>query len=141
MQKISTIVTHMTSAIKTVSKRATPASRRAENALATGNFAVFKTGGKQYRVSVGDLIKIEKIKGEFVVGDKVEFDQVLLKDNGTATTIGTPTIAGAKVSAEIVTIDRGPKLVVMRYIQKSRSGPKKNGHRQPFFEVKITAIA
>lgn len=134
------MVTHMTRATKTLSKRATPASHRAENALVTGNFAVFKTGGKQYRVSVGDLIKIEKIKGEFNVGDKVEFDEVLLKDNGGTTIIGAPTITGSKISAEITIIDRGPKLVVMRYIQKSRSGPKKNGHRQPFFQVKITAI-
>lgn len=137
------MVIHMAHATKTItkSKAATPASRRAENALSTGVFAVFKTGGKQYRASVGDLLKIEKIKGEFAIGDKVDFDQVLLKDTAGVTTIGTPTIAGAKVSAEIVAIDRGPKLVVMRYIQKSRSGPKKNGHRQPFFQVKITAIA
>lgn len=131
----------MANATKTVSKRATPASRRAENAVSTGNFAVIKTGGKQYRVSVGDLIKIEIMKGEYNVGDKLVFNEVLLKDNGGTTTMGTPTIAGSSVSAEIVAIDRGPKLVVMRYIQKSRSGPKKNGHRQPFFEVKITSIA
>jgi large subunit ribosomal protein L21 len=104
-------------------------------------FAVMLTGGKQYRVSVGDSVKIEKIKGEYKIGDTLEFNEVLLKDNGTDTTIGTPTIAGAKVSATIEDIARAPKVISMRYIQKSRSGPKKNGHRQPYFKVKITAIA
>ncbi len=137
------MVIHMANATKTVKKSssATPASHRANNALSTGLFAVFKTGGKQYRVSVGDLVKIEKIKGDHNIGDKVEFNEVLLKDTDGVTTVGAPTIAGAKVSAEIVDIARGAKLVVMRYIQKSRSGPKKNGHRQPYFQVKITAIA
>lgn len=104
-------------------------------------FAVMMTGGKQYRVSVGDSVKIEKIKGEYKIGDKLEFNEVLLKDNGSETVIGTPTISGAKVSATIEDIARAPKVISMRYIQKSRSGPKKNGHRQPYFKVKIEAIA
>src|SRR5438105_4226633 len=96
-------------------------------------FVVIKTGGKQYKVSAGDVINIEKMIGEFKVGDKVEFSEVLLKDNGSETTIGSPTIPGAKVTGEIEEIGRGKKVIIMRYKQKSRSGIPKNGHRQPFF--------
>ena len=109
-------------------------------------FAVIQTGGKQYRVAVGEEIKIEKIlKGprggadEHKEGDKVVFDNVLLVDNGTDTTIGTPFIAKAKVTGTITKIGRNPKLVVIKYKQKSRYF-KKNGHRQPFFQIKIDAL-
>jgi large subunit ribosomal protein L21 len=102
-------------------------------------FAVIKTGGKQYKVAVGDSVKIEKITGEYKVGDKLVFDQVLLVDNGKDTTIGMPTIKGAAVKATIAEIGRAQKVTVIHYKQKSRYF-KKNGHRQPFFEVKIDAI-
>jgi large subunit ribosomal protein L21 len=102
-------------------------------------FAVIQTGGKQYRVSVGGLVSIEKIKGEFKAGDKVSFDKVLLVDDGKDTTIGTPYIKGAKVESEIVEIGRSRKVMVVKYKQKSRY-LKRNGHRQPFFKVKITSI-
>lgn len=102
-------------------------------------FAVIKTGGKQYRVSVGDSIKIEKLKGEHKKGDKVSFDQVLLVDTGAETTIGAPMIAGAKVEGEITVVGRAPKVTVIKYKQKSRYF-KKNGHRQPYFKIAITAI-
>lgn len=104
-----------------------------------GEFAVITTGGKQYMVAVGETITIEKMKGEFAKGDTVVFDQVLLLDNGTDTTIGTPYIAGAKVTGEISLIGRAQKVVVLKYKQKSRY-QKKNGHRQPFFKITITAI-
>lgn len=126
---------------KTITKSAAKAPvRKAKTADAAGTFVVFKTGGKQYRVSVGDSVKIEKIIGDHKIGDKIEFNEVLVKDNGSETTVGTPFIAGAKVSAEIEDIARHAKVIAMRYIQKSRSGPKKNGHRQPYFKVKILAI-
>lgn len=102
-------------------------------------FAVIKTGGKQYRVSTGDVIRIEKIKDVTEVGQKLVFDEVLLVDNGKDTTIGTPIISGAKVSAEVTNIGRADKVTVIKYLAKSRYF-KKNGHRQPFVEVKITAI-
>ncbi len=102
-------------------------------------FAVIKTGGKQYKVSAGTTVSIEKIKGDFTKGDKISFDEVLLKDDGSDTTVGTPFISGAKVDAEIVEIGRAKKLLVMKYKQKSRY-LKRNGHRQPFFKVKITSI-
>ena len=102
-------------------------------------FAVIFTGGKQYKVSEGGLVSIEKIKGEYKKGDKLVFDKVLLVDDGKDTTIGTPYITGAKVNAEIVEIGRTRKVMVVKYKQKSRY-LKRNGHRQPFFKVKITSI-
>lgn len=103
-------------------------------------FAVIKTGGKQYKVSKGDVLRVEKIKGEHEAGDKITFDKVLLVDNGKDTTIGTPYIDGATVEATISKIGRAQKVMVVKYKQKSRYH-KKNGHRQPFFEVKIEKIA
>jgi large subunit ribosomal protein L21 len=102
-------------------------------------FAVIKTGGKQYKVAKGDTVSIEKIKGEFAKGDKVSFDKVLLVDNGKDTTIGMPFIDGAKVEAEISEIGRARKILVVKYKQKSRY-LRRNGHRQPFFKVKILSI-
>lgn len=102
-------------------------------------FAVIKTGGKQYKVSVGDVVTIEKLNGEFAMGDKIVFDQVLLVDNGKDTTIGTPIIDGAKVEGIFQETGRAKTLMVMKYKAKSRY-LKKNGHRQPFTKVKITAI-
>ncbi len=104
-----------------------------------GEFAVIQTGGKQYKVSEGGLLSIEKIKGEYSKGDKISFDKVLLVDDGKNTTIGTPFITGAKVDAEIVEIGRARKILVVKYKQKSRY-LRRNGHRQPFFKVKILSI-
>src|SRR3989338_4258060 len=103
-------------------------------------FAVIQTGGKQYKVSKGSVLSIEKMKGEYKKGDKLSFDKVLLVDNGKDTTIGTPYISGAKVDAEIVEIGRARKVLVVKYKQKSRY-LRRNCHRQPFFKVKINAIA
>ena len=113
-----------------------------------GGFAVIETGGKQYRVAVGDAIKIEKIKetasakaAALKEGDAIVFDKVLLIDNGVdSTDIGTPYIEGAKVSGTLVEIGRNAKVIVIKYKQKSRYF-KKNGHRQPYFKVKIEKIS
>lgn len=102
-------------------------------------FAIIETGGKQYMVSEGDTVKIEKISGTFAEGDPVSFDKVLMVDNGHDTTIGAPYITGAKVSAEVKKIGRAKKVTVIKYKAKSRYF-KKRGHRQPFFEVKITSL-
>ncbi|OHA27037.1 MAG: 50S ribosomal protein L21 [Candidatus Taylorbacteria bacterium RIFCSPHIGHO2_02_FULL_44_36] len=102
-------------------------------------FAVIQTGGKQYKVSVGDTVKIEKLVGEHKEGDKITFDKVLLVDNGKDTTIGTPFIAGAKVEAELVEIGRTKKIIVVKYKPKSRYLIRQ-GHRQHFFKVKILGI-
>ena|SRR3989344_2707604 len=105
-------------------------------------FAVIQTGGKQYKVSKGTLVSIEKIKAkdiEYKKGDKLSFDKVLLVEDGKNTTVGTPYIKGAKVDAEIVEIGRARKILIVKYKQKSRY-LRRNGHRQPFFKVKITSI-
>lgn len=102
-------------------------------------FAVIATGGKQYKVSEGGVVSIEKITGEYKKGDKVSFDKVLLVDDGKDTTIGTPYITGAKVEGELMEVGRARKILVVKYKQKSRY-LRRNGHRQPFFKVKITSI-
>ena len=102
-------------------------------------FAVIQTGGKQYKVAEGRSFSIEKIKGDHKEGDKISFDKVLLVDDGKSTTVGTPYLAKTKVDAEIVEIGRSRKVLVVKYKQKSRY-LRRNGHRQPFFKVKITGI-
>lgn len=102
-------------------------------------FAVIFTGGKQYKVAVGDVLKVEKLDGEFKLGDKIIFDKVLLVDNGIDTTIGSPYIANATVESLFQKAGKGKTVKVVKYKQKSRY-LKKNGHRQPFIEVKISAI-
>lgn len=111
-------------------------------------FAVIQTGGKQYKVEEGDILKIEKLsqdrkEGEQPViyeeGAKVIFDQVMLVDDGTSTKVGAPYLVGEKVTATVVTNDRHKKVIVVKYRAKSRYY-KKNGHRQPFTEVKIESI-
>ncbi|HEY4503979.1 MAG TPA: 50S ribosomal protein L21 [Candidatus Paceibacterota bacterium] len=102
-------------------------------------FAVIQTGGKQYKVSAGNEIKIEKLPGDHKEGDKVVFDKVLLVDNGSDTTIGTPFIDKAKVTGTITKIGTLPKVTVIKYKQKSRYF-KKNGHKQPYFKIKIEGV-
>lgn len=102
-------------------------------------FAIIATGGKQYKVAKGDTVKIEKIKGNLKVGDKVVFDKVLLVQDAKDATIGTPYISGAKVSGTLSSIGRNKTVEVIKYKQKSRYF-KKNGHRQPWFKVTIDSI-
>ena len=102
-------------------------------------FAVIQTGGKQYRVSKGDVLNVEKIIGTFKEGDKVVFDKVLLVDNGKDTTIGTPYIVNATVESLFQKFGKAKTVSVVKYKQKSRY-LKRNGHRQPYVEVKISAI-
>lgn len=127
-----------TKAVKKAPKAAKKAVKKTAKVLADG-FAVIMTGGKQYLVRLGDVITIEKLAGDLKAGDAISFDQVLLVDDGTTTTIGTPTISGKKVSAELVEAGRAKKIDVIQYKQKSRYY-KKKGHRQPFMKVKIGAI-
>lgn len=102
-------------------------------------FAVIHTGGKQYRVSKGETVKIEKFKGDFKVGDKITFDKVMLVEDGKDATIGTPYIAKAEVTGTLKEIGRNKTVEVVKYKQKSRYY-KKNGHRQPWFKVEISGI-
>jgi large subunit ribosomal protein L21 len=103
------------------------------------SFAVIQTGGKQYKVAVGDEIAVEKIAGDYKVGDKITIDSVVLKDDGKTTTLGAPFITGSSVAATITESGRLDKVLVVRYRQKSRYH-KKNGHRQPYMSIKIDAI-
>ncbi len=102
-------------------------------------FAIIKTGGKQYRVSEGTVLKVEKLPEEARKGGKVVFDEVLLTDDGKETTLGAPTVKGAQVEAEVVADGRADKVRVVRYKAKVRYH-KVYGHRQPFTEVKITEL-
>lgn len=101
-------------------------------------YAVIKTGGKQQRVSEGDVVTIEKING--TKGDTVVFDQVLMVGNGDDIRIGRPVLEDAKVTGEIVCQTKGDKIVVFR--MKRRKGyHKKTGHRQELTRMKIKAIS
>lgn len=99
--------------------------------------AVIKTGGKQYIVSPGKKIKIEKLDAK--EGDSVNFDEVLLVEKNRKIEIGTPKVSGAKVTAKVVSQGRGKKVIAFKFKAKKRYAVKK-GHRQPFTEVEITGI-
>jgi large subunit ribosomal protein L21 len=100
-------------------------------------YAVIETGSKQYRVSPGDAIVIEKLKG-VEVGKEIEFKNVLLL-GGETPRLGTPYVAGARVVAEVSKSFRGPKLDVFKYKRKTRRR-RKIGHRQPYMEAVIKEI-
>ena len=99
-------------------------------------FAIIKTGGKQYKVSEGDIIKVEKIEAE--AGDKIEFDQVLMVA-GDDVKVGSPVVEGAKVSAEVLDQKKDKKIVIFKFKAK-KNYRKKKGHRQPYTFVKIEKI-
>ncbi len=100
-------------------------------------FAVITTGGKQYVVSEGDKLRIEKL--DQAVGT-VTFDRVLLVVDGEKVAVGTPTVPGATVTANVTGAGKGKKKIVFRYKAKVRYR-KKKGHRQPYTEVQVTNIA
>ncbi|HTQ42502.1 MAG TPA: 50S ribosomal protein L21 [Polyangiaceae bacterium] len=99
-------------------------------------YAVIKTGGKQYRVSKGDKLRVEKLPGN--VGDAVTFDQVLLV-GGEALKLGKPLVGGAKVEAKITAQGLGKKLVVFKF-RRRKNYRRKNGHRQPYTALEILNI-
>lgn len=96
--------------------------------------AVIKTGGKQYYVTEGSLIFVEKLNGE--AGDVVTFDEVLMLGDKA----GNPTVKGAKVTGEIVKHGKNKKINIFTYKPNTTSTRKKQGHRQPYTEVKINKI-
>ena len=100
-------------------------------------YAVIQTGGKQYRVQQGDVIFVEKIDSQ--ADEAVTFDQVLRVGDGEATKIGAPTVAGAKVEGKVLAQVKGKKIVVYKYKAK-KNERKKQGHRQPYTKVEITAV-
>lgn len=100
-------------------------------------YAVVATGGKQYRVKEGDVLRIEKVPGE--VGESFAFDKVLLVSDGSDLAIGQPALPDAEVNARIVDQDRDKKVIVFKYKRRKRYRRKK-GHRQPFTAVRIDSI-
>ncbi|HUC01675.1 MAG TPA: 50S ribosomal protein L21 [Candidatus Paceibacterota bacterium] len=101
------------------------------------DFAVIETGGKQYRVSAGTKLKIEKL--DVKPGDKVVFDTVLLTSLGDAVKVGAPYVAGAKAEAKVIGAARGRKAIIFKYHPKTRSR-KKKGHIQEYTEIEIVKI-
>ncbi len=100
-------------------------------------YAVIETGGKQYRVSEGDVITIEKLAVE--AGEKVEFDRVLVLSNEEDLKVGAPYVEGAKVFGEVVENGKGKKVIIFKYKSK-KDYRKKQGHRQPYTMVKIESL-
>jgi large subunit ribosomal protein L21 len=101
-------------------------------------YAIIRTGGHQYRVREGETLDIELLPGE--IGDQVTFDEVLLLEDAGAIKVGAPTVAGASVTAALEAHTRGPKLLAMKYKNKTRSRTVR-GHRQHLTRVKITSIS
>ncbi len=99
-------------------------------------FAIVQTGGKQYKVSEGDIISVEKL--ENAVGDKIKLDVLLVSDNGNVVA-GQPTVKGATCEAEVLAHGKGDKIVVFKYKPK-KNERKKQGHRQPFTQLKVLSI-
>ena len=100
-------------------------------------YAVIETGGKQHRVTEGELIRVEKIEAE--TGSTIDFDRVLMVGEGETVKVGTPVVDGAKVSAEVVQHGRGDKVTILKF-KRRKHYMKRQGHRQWFTEIKITAI-
>lgn len=101
-------------------------------------YAIIKTGGKQYRVSEGDVISVEKLN--FASGEKIVFDEILVVSNGEELQIGAPVVTGATVEGTVVQQGKEKKVVVFKYKPK-KDYRKKQGHRQPFTRVKIEKIS
>ncbi|MGB4661370.1 MAG: 50S ribosomal protein L21 [Mobilitalea sp.] len=99
-------------------------------------YAIIATGGKQYKVAEGDIIRVEKLGVE--AGATITFDQVLAVNNGSLV-VGNPMLANANVTATVVEEGKNKKVIVFRYKRKTQYS-KKNGHRQPFTKVKIEKI-
>lgn len=100
-------------------------------------YAVIKSGGKQHRVVEGETIKLEKIEVE--TGGVIEFDEILLVGEGDSVKIGEPTVAGAKVTAEVIDQARHKKVNIIKF-KRRKHHMKRAGHRQWYTEVKITGI-
>ena len=100
-------------------------------------YAVIKTGGKQYRVQQGDVIFVEKLDAQ--ADEAVSFDEVLLIGGEDEAKVGAPLVAGAKVEGKVLSQVKSRKIVVYKYKAK-KNERKKQGHRQPYTKVEITAI-
>lgn len=101
-------------------------------------YAVFRTGGKQYRAQQGERLRVEKL--EAAVGDAVEFDQVLMVGEGASVKVGAPLVSGGKVQAKVVSQGRADKIRIVKF-RRRKHYKREHGHRQPFTEVEITSIS
>ena len=100
-------------------------------------YAVFKAGGKQYRASQGDRLRVEKLDAD--VGDSVEFDQILLVGEGSDIQVGAPLVEGGKVEAKVTAQGRDKKVEVIKF-KRRKNYKRQHGHRQHYTEVEITSI-
>lgn len=100
-------------------------------------FAVVKTGGKQYKVASGDVIKVEKLEAE--AGATVELDQVLMVGDDAKVTIGAPMVAGAKVAAEVLEQTKGAKVIIFKK-RRRKNSRRTRGHRQQITVLRVTGI-
>jgi len=100
-------------------------------------YAVIKTGGKQYRVSPGDTLRVETLNA--AEGESVDFDEVLMVCNGDDVTIGTPMVSDAKVSGTVIAHGRAKKVKILKF-RRRKHHMKRMGHRQNYTEVEITGI-
>ena len=100
-------------------------------------YAVFRTGGKQYRASKGDRLKIERLHAE--EGESVEFSEVLLVGKGSSVKVGSPLVPGSKVEAKVVAQGRGSKIMIVKF-KRRKNYKRVKGHRQHFTEVEIISI-
>ncbi len=101
-------------------------------------YAVFATGGKQYRAAAGDIIKVEKLDAD--EGATVELDQVLMVADGDSVTVGSPLVDGGKVTATVKSHGRGKKLRVIKF-KRRKHHMKQQGHRQAYTELEITGVS
>jgi len=101
-------------------------------------YAVFKTGGKQYRARQGERVRIERL--DAAVGDAVAFDQVLLVGEGANVKVGAPLVAGGKVEAKVLAQGRDDKIMIIKF-RRRKHYRRTQGHRQAFTEVEITGIS
>jgi large subunit ribosomal protein L21 len=100
-------------------------------------YAVIRTGGKQYRVTEGDVLRIEKVSGD--VGAEVTFNEVLLVGGTESPKVGRPTVEGARVVGKILAQDKHRR--VLHFRKEKEGWTRRRGHRQPFTEVKVTSIS
>ena len=101
-------------------------------------YAVIETGGKQHRVQVGEVVRVERLDGD--VGAPITFDRVLMVGEGESVTVGAPTVSGAAVKGSVVEQGRGRKILTYIYKKRQNSNRRRQGHRQSYTAVKIDAI-
>ena len=101
-------------------------------------YAVFRTGGKQYRAREGERVRVEKVEAE--VGATIEFDQVLMVGEGADVKVGKPLVSGGKVSGKVTAQGRADKITIIKF-RRRKHYQRKHGHQQHYTEVEITSIA